>query len=247
MTAAIAAIIVLPCTLFLIRFKPEDKGLLPYGAEAFTAEGVQSSGAPSSASEGVSAKRAYHSLAFWLLFFAFVAFSMLGGFSQLLPLYMSNVGLTAIVGLIATMVMIGQFSGTLGLGAVSDRFGGLVAGMLGSGIVLGGFLLLIFFGNLAPSALGGGLFYGVALSLSSVTPALLCRDAFGNKDFASLYSTLMFAVSAVGAFGMTIITLILDTTGSFYPALWFGVALCVAAAAAVITSLKLAKRLPREA
>lgn len=246
--AVITAVIVLPCTALLIRFKPEDKGLLPYGAEEAVETESSDAPAPSAAmTSGVPAKRAYRSVSFWLLFLVLGALSMLGGFSQLLPMYMDVLGMTAIVGVISTMAMAGQFVGTLGLGAISDRFGGTVTAVLGAAVVTVGFLLLIFFGQMTAAALGGGAFYGVALSLGSVVPALICREAFGDKDFASLYSTLMIAVSGLGAVGNVIITLILDLSGSFYPAFWLGVSLCVGAIVVVVIAMKLAKRLPREA
>lgn len=247
--AVATAVFVLPCTLFLIRFKPEDKGLLPYGADEANGSTEPALNAETEAAptEGVASKVALKSVPFWILFIACGLFSVLSGYSQALPAYAATAGLTSIVGLIATMCMIGSFIGMLGLGVVSDKFGGMVTGVLGTGVVLAGFLLLIFCGQAVPVALAGGLFYGLALSLINVVVPILCRDAFGSKDFAKLYSTLMVSVTALGAFGLVINTAIIDATGSYTPAFWLGVALCVVVIASIFISLKMAKRLPREA
>ena len=242
--AAIAAVIVLPCTLFLIRFKPEDKGLLPYGIDEASESGAEE--ATSIMAEGVPARRAFRSPSFWLLALVLAMIAILSSFSQLLPVYMETIGMVAMVGLIASMAMIGQFVGTLGLGAVSDRFGGTATGLVGFAIAGVGFLLLIFFGQMVFGDLAGGVLYGAALALGSVAPPLLCRNAYGNRDFAKLYSSLMLVINGMAFVGMPLLSLTLDLTGSFYPALWLGFVLCVVAIPTLMASMGIAKRLPRE-
>lgn len=54
----------------------------------------------------------------------------------------------------------------------------------------------------------------------------------------------MVAVTLLGSFGIAINTLIINLTGSFFPAFWFGVTLCVVIIFGIIVSLKMAKRIP---
>lgn len=243
--ALIAAVVVLPCTMLLIRFKPEDKGILPYGIDAASESGAEEAAAIMN--EGVSAKRAYRSASFWILVLIFAAFAFLNSISNLLPLYMESIGMIAIVGLISTMTMAGQFISTLGLGGLADRFGGTAAGVTGLAIAGCGFLLLIFFGQMVAGALGGGALYGVFGGLSSIAPPLLVRAAFGNKDFAKLYSNFMLVVNGMGFFALPIMSLTVDMTGEFNLALWLAFGICVACIPMIMASMRLAKKLPREA
>lgn len=242
--AVVTAIIVLPFTLFVLRFKPEDKGMKPYGYEEVP-EGDQQA-AVDAAVTGVSAKRALKSVSFWILFLVAGLFAFTAGYSQVLPSYVTSINLAGIAGLIASMAMIGNVLGKLSLGAVGDKFGGLVAGVAGAIIVGVGFLLLLFCGQSAIVALAGALFFGVSLSLTAVAIPILARTAFGNREFPSIFSTLSVGMSLVGAFGTTLVGLVYDLAGSYQPALWIGVALCVLLVVLIIVSLASAKKLPRE-
>ncbi|MBX9032592.1 MFS transporter [Gordonibacter massiliensis (ex Traore et al. 2017)] len=241
--AAIGAVVLLPCTIFLVRFKPEDMGLLPYGADAVSSESAETP-AVALANEGVSAKRALRSLSFWLMFISITVFSMLGGYAQLLPMYAESQGLPEIVGLVATACMAGMFVGNLLLGALGDRFGGLPTTIIGTIILVCGILLLMFLGFAAIPVLVGGLLYGVVPSLTQVVPPLVCREVFGNKDFPKLYSTLNVAVSLVGAFGAVIVALILDTTGNdFIVAFSLGLGFAAFAVVAIVFSMVSGKKI----
>lgn len=99
MLAVIVAIIVLPFTLFVISFKPEDKGLKPYGYQE--KEDVQNRNSNVKAT-GVPPMKAYKSFAFILLFIGLGTIAFLAGYSQLLPSYALSANLSVTVG--ATMV-----------------------------------------------------------------------------------------------------------------------------------------------
>ena len=243
--AVVAAVIILPCTIFLIRFKPEDKGLLPYGVEEDATDDA-SAGAAAEATTGVPAKTAYRSVAFWIMFFACGLFAFLTGYGQVLPQYVTVIGLPTIIGLISSMTMIGNLIGTLGLGALSDKIGGTKTGVLGLMTVMVGFLLLIFCNQLEVAMLIGGLCYGVCLALIAVIVPIVCRGAFGSRDFNSLYATINIACNLIGAFGIVAITLIYDMGGSYVPALWAGAGVCIVIALGIVVSTGLAKKLPRE-
>lgn len=128
MLAVIVAIIVLPFTLFVISFKPEDKGLKPYGYQE--KEDVQNRNSNVKAT-GVPPMKAYKSFAFILLFIGLGTIAFLAGYSQLLPSYALSANLSVTVG--ATMVsfyMFGNIIAKLSVGALSDKFGITVVGMI---------------------------------------------------------------------------------------------------------------------
>lgn len=128
MLAVIVAIIVLPFTLFVISFKPEDKVLKPYGYQE--KEDVQNRNSNVKAT-GVPPMKAYKSFAFILLFIGLGTIAFLAGYSQLLPSYALSANLSVTVG--ATMVsfyMFGNIIAKLSVGALSDKFGITVVGMI---------------------------------------------------------------------------------------------------------------------
>lgn len=242
-TAAVTAVVVLPCTLFLIKFKPADKGMHPYGYEEAACGASVAAGMDAS---GVAAKVAYKSIPFWMLFLACGLFAFMSCYAQALPTYMTSINMISIVGLISTACMLGNIAGKLGLGQVADKLGGTASALIGLALVAGGLLLMVFCGANTGMALAGALFYGIAMSLQAVVIPLLIRAAFGSKDFASLYSTANVAASLIGAFGLTAISLIFDLNGSYSPALWLGVGLCAVIALLVVLGVGMAKKLPRE-
>ena len=245
--AIVSAVVILPCTMFLIRFKPADMGLAPYGVKETVAVAGSAAQKAAPSLTGVPAKRAYRSVAFWLMFLAVpIGFSYLAAYSQVLPQHMKEVDLAAIIGLISTMSMIGNFAGTLGLGALSDRIGGKRAGLLGIVIIMTGFIIIIFFGTTMGGALSGALLYGIATSGISVLTPLLCRAAFGDRDFASLYATMSIGIKLAGALGAAIIPLIHDLLNGYLPTFWIGAAVCIFMLIGITVSTKMARQLPHE-
>ena len=245
--AAIAAIIVLPCTLILVRFKPEDKGLKAYGAEEVNE--ADAAAATEATEGGVALKVATKSVPFIILFLVCGLMSVATGYTTVLPQYVTTpeVNMPVIAGLIATMCMGGSFVGMLGLGAISGKLGGMKTGVLGSILVLIGLLGLLLLNQIMVVVLAAGLLYGISLSLVQVVTPIVAREAFGGKNFAQIYSNLMIAVTLIGAIGALVNSIIIDTPGlGFSAAFLIGIVAMVLIILGIIVSVPMAKRLPRE-
>jgi MFS family permease len=240
------AVIVLPFTIFVLRFSPAEKGLKPYGYEETPAAATNTNVAPADLS-GVTAKVAYKSLSFWLLFVICGLFTFIAGIGQMLATIANSMGLLEIVGLIASMCMIGNILGKIGLGAISDKLGGVKTGVIGMAIVVAGFILFIIGGSSTVLVLIAALLVGVVLSMTTAIAPILTRSAFGVKDFPSIYASLNIGISLFGAFGTTVIALLADSFGGFVPTFYMGIGICVACTIFIIISLTAAKKLPREA
>ena len=135
--AAIVAVGTLPFTLFVVRSRPEDKGLLPYGADEIgekDAEAVELTGVPAAQAMRMPA------------FFALAAFcgvitlnqtiyQFLAGYAQSFADTMPAIA--AASGVVASAAMGGQAVGKVLLGAINDRsvhlgvFVGICAGAAG--------------------------------------------------------------------------------------------------------------------
>jgi MFS family permease len=199
LTALISAILVLPFTLFIIRFKPADLGCMPYGYE----ESQKNTNINDSYNnEGVPSKKALKSMSFYLLLLSLGSFELLNGFSQLLPSYANSIQFAAAIG--ATMVsfaMIGNIVGKLVMGALSDKFGIEVVTIISISVFGLSLLLLIFGSGNVILALMGACLVGVQQAVSFVSSPILVRKAFGSKDFSSIYSIFASGKMLIGAFG----------------------------------------------
>lgn len=243
--AGVTAVVVLPFTIFVLRFKPSDMGLKPYGYEEASSSGDAQVHAQA-LSSGVPAQKARRSPSFWMLFLVCGLFAFTASYLQVLPQYASSVGMVAIVGLVSTMCMVGNIVAKLVMGAVSDKFGAKFASNATAVLSIAGFLMLIFCGSNPAIALAGAFLYGMSGCLTAVMAPLLTRAAFGGKDYANIYGTMSLGLSLVGAFGTTLVGLFYDLAGSYVPAFWLGIGICAAIILLVSLALTIAKRLPRE-
>jgi len=215
--AAIGAVMVFPSTIFLIRFKPADKGLKPYGyeegAEAAAPVSHHGASATSGATDGqpkrgITVKKALASPAFYILMISFAFMTLVAGVGQLLPSFASSVFSVsmgakeaAIFG--STMVSVSLISNILFkliFGGASDKLGALPSSLVTLAIIVTAFLVLYFTGGSATLALIGAALVGVAPAFYSVGTPIVVRAIFGDLDYAKIYSYLSMGVNVAGAF-----------------------------------------------
>ncbi len=207
----------LPFTLFVVRGKPADKGLLPYGAgEKDTAD---TDGAAAVGAQGVSVADAMRTPAFW----AIVAFCGLITLNQTVYQFLSSYALSfsdslpqiaAASGVVASAAMGGQAIGKVFLGSVSDR-----SVRLGAicGIAVGAVGVLLMWGM--PSVLAlllvGAFCFGVVYAMTTVETPLLVRSVFGSADYANIYSRVSMVGSLMSAVAAVFWSLVIDSAGGY--------------------------------
>lgn len=208
-------VLCLPFTLFVIRNRPADVGLLPYGAEGHSAgEGATIAG--QAETRGVSASVAMRLPVFFALavFGALVQFDggmfqMLASYGKSLPLagYALSLGAT-----LSSFAFGGQVAGKFGLGAVFDKsvFGGVTVAMACGGL---GMLLLWLVPTSMFTVLTGGVLLGVFNGGGLVMMPLLTRATFGSRDYTRIFSRVSMIVALVSAFGVTIWGYVIDSAG----------------------------------
>ena len=93
--AVVGAVLSLPFTIFVIRYRPEDKGMLPYGYE----EGAAAEGeAPEGATTGVAIKVAMKSMPFFICIGVVMLCQLTSCMNTFFATYAEAVGLGAVVG-----------------------------------------------------------------------------------------------------------------------------------------------------
>jgi MFS family permease len=234
----------LPFTLFVVRGKPADKGLLPYGAGEKDA--ADADGAATVGTQGVSAADAMRTPAFW----AIVAFCGLITLNQTVYQFLSSYALSfsnslpqiaAASGVVASAAMGGQAIGKVFLGSVSDhsvRLGAVC------GIAVGAVGVLLMWGM--PSVLAlllvGAFCFGVVYAMTTVETPLLVRSVFGSADYANIYSRVSMVGSLMSAVAAVFWSLVIDSAGGY--GLMFALSLVCMAACLALALFALA-RAPR--
>jgi MFS family permease len=224
----------LPFTLFVVRGKPADKGLLPYGAGEKDA--ADADGAATVGTQGVSAADAMRTPAFW----AIVAFCGLITLNQTVYQFLSSYALSfsnslpqiaAASGVVASAAMGGQAIGKVFLGSVSDHSArlGAICGIAGGAV---GVLLMWGIPSVLALLLVGAFCFGVVYAMTTVETPLLVRSVFGSADYANIYSRVSMVGSLMSAVAAVFWSLVIDSAGGY--GLMFALSLvCMAACLAL--------------
>lgn len=219
----------LPFTLFVVRSKPEDKGLLPYGADEVTES--DSPQAPAAAVEGVPASIAMKTPAFFALaifcgiitlnqtIYQFLA-SYATSFSDTIP------AIAAASGVVASAAMAGQAIGKVVLGIINDKSVklGIIFG-LACGVV--GVLLMWFLPSALAILLVGAFLFGIVYAMTTVQTPLLVRSVFGSADYTNIYSRISMVGAIMSAFAAVFWSFVIDSPGGF-PLMFIGGIACMA-------------------
>lgn len=213
--------------VFLLRNKPEDKGLEPLGT------GAIAKAKRGTKWEGISSKEAFsRPYTYIALLCVFLVGACLQACSGCSTAHMRDVGYDPV--LLANVVSIQSLilAGAKMLTGVSfDRLGLRVTLLICSVCSVIAFFLLAFMST-ANSTLP--YLYSVAvafgLPLETVMLPLIASDLYGEKDYSRLMGIIV-AVNTMGYFvGSPVINLVYDKLGTYKPAFFVGIGILVASA-----------------
>ncbi len=224
----------LPFTLLVVRSRPSDKGLAPYGANGATGpEHAEESAEDDTA--GVPASVAMRTPAFLALTVFCGVITLNQTIYQFLASYASSFEeslpqIAAASGVVASAAMAGQAIGKVVLGLINDRSvrGGIVFG-LGCGVA--GVLLMWFLPQSLALMLAGAFLFGVVYAMTTVQTPLLVRSVFGSADYTNIYSRISMAGSLMSAVAAVFWSFVIDSAGGF-PLMFAGGLACMAVCAA---------------
>lgn len=231
-----AAVLIIPTVIFVIREKPEDKGLRPYGAtEEDTASAVKAE------FTGISRKKFLKTSAFWMLGITFFLISAINmGLQNNVSIYLTmQKGQTReLAADVASILLLSQVVGKILLGSIYDKKGVKFGSAYGCVVFLLSIVTIMLAGNKA-FAIIFGVIVGLALSMTTCTPPLLTSLAVGRREYSSIYGLLNAFATAGVALGPVIAGFIYDHTES-YDLAWIIFAV-VAVAILVLTILAMNK------
>ncbi len=207
-----AAVLIIPTVIFVIREKPEDKGLRPYGAtEEDTASAVKAE------FTGISRKKFLKTSAFWMLGITFFLISAINmGLQNNVSIYLTmQKGQTReLAADVASILLLSQVVGKILLGSIYDKKGVKFGSAYGCVVFLLSIVTIMLAGNKA-FAIIFGVIVGLALSMTTCTPPLLTSLAVGRREYSSIYGLLNAFATAGVALGPVIAGFIYDHTESY--------------------------------
>lgn len=229
------AIFNLPALLVNFKLRPEDEGLLPYGAkERAVTEEVSGQNIDSKAFNKVS----YVGIAFITLIIMALFHTYSGGIVQNLPGFAGSVGFNATLGAsMLSAAMFGNIVFKLGLGVAGEKIGVLSNTVISLTLTLISLIVLIFARN-PYVLLIFSFFLGSSYYIPGIGLPLLTNHFYGKQLANRVYPTISFVAGTGGALSMSIVGFIYDFSGSFLPALWASVVFTILCAILLFTAAR---------
>ena len=241
--AAISAVCVLPFTLFVFRFKPEDMGMKPmwYDPNAEDSTAVGGANTP-----GMMCNKAMKTAAFWLLFIVGGLVTLYGGFTKNVAPAAVSWGYDAMFGALLTSIiaLYRYFSPVAGF--LADRIGAVKAMMIWFVVIACGFLGMIFFNANQALVTAAVVCLAFQSSMQNTFMPTITRQIFGSKDYSKIFSTIAMGFSIIGAFGTPIVGFFYDMAGNYETSFWFGIIITIVAASLVLLAQYFGKKVTWE-
>lgn len=207
-------------SIFFLRYRPAEKGLLPYGAEdhgqeihpvyKFVATKEDKDSQP-----GATMKQALLNPTYWLILALGGVAIGITAISTALPGYAMEHGMSmAASGSIGSIALVGRMVGSLFIGILFDKWGSMKAtlALLLIGIV--GAVLLLLAPNLVVINIGCFLI-GNLYGLATVGPTVMMKEFIGLKDFPPLNSWLHIVVALGYSYWIPVYSAFYDKYGSY--------------------------------
>jgi MFS family permease len=220
LSMGILILLLVPLALILIKTKPSDKGLLPYGAE----EGIKATDAKirRASTQQFTTRGALVTLTFWLIAMSF----LLHGFTHMTIIqtqvsHLQDIGFdtTTAAGALSS-VGLGSLFGKFFFGWLCDKMEAKFAFAIG--IVLELIAVIILIGITPASSPVLLWVYAVLLGFGMgawlPTMAILISSNFGLMSFATLVGMISMSQNIGGSTGPVFAGRIFDTQGSYHQA-----------------------------
>lgn len=235
----IISFVVLLASAFILKWRPQDEGLLPDGMTAEeAAEIAERAGAAKVV--GLDRKQALRTPSFWLIF---IAFALIGigeqGPFQNFTTYMTQNGHDlAVAGMYMTFLSFAGCCGKLASGIIVDKIGPKVAYSGINFTAAIGLICIMLWGDNLVVMFIAGFFFGAALSSSAVCFSNATSKFLGPKHFGQLYGIVFLGKPIMDAIGVPLVTAVSGSPIGWSGAFLICVAFVVASAVCMLFTHK---------
>ena len=208
----------IPLAILVIRSKPADKGLYPYGVEYPEAVAEVS---PSTFG-GMTLKKALATSSLWLIGISFLISSMAEtGITQTQVPYFEDIGFPAAIAA-TTLAVVGIWSaiGKFSFGWLCDHMQAKYARAIGIGFLLGGASILTSMRATSPAALMWlyAVIKGIGTGSWLSTMSMLTSTNFGLASYGVIFSIIYILNSAGSGVGPLFAGYMYDIMGTYHGA-----------------------------
>jgi MFS family permease len=229
--AIIVAVVAIPLALFVIRNKPADMGLLPDGAKVTAIDDENDEITPKA--EGLTAKKAISTRAFWLLASAiFLLLTNMGVWQNQTPHLEDLEFSPGIIASAITLFSIMTSVGTLTAGWLCDKIPVKLVFIINTALVIVAISILLMVDSDSPAWLIYiyGILIGFGVGGGMPIMAMLVVTNFGLVSYATIFGMLSFFQSSGAAIGPMFAGYIYDKLGSYH---WGFIIIVIAIALAI--------------
>jgi len=232
----ILGITTIPIAVFIVRARPEDMGLKPYGYKAGSTSEEQC------AEDGLTLPEFLRTVSFWLLGASiFLTGVVCFGIQMHLPSYLTDIGYSPtfaanIVALFLGLLVVGKPL----LGALCDRFGHVRGVLYAYGMVF--LAILTLFGAQSTwMILAFAVFFGMGNTVQTILPPLLTADIAGHKSYALVFAVIHCFLTLGIAVGIPVAGYVFDMNGSYTTVWIMDLGLCLLTVILALSALALSK------
>ena len=216
--AVIILVLALPAALFILRKRPEDMGLLPYGSEDVSQQEAAPKSSPKKADIifPLSVKESRTKVFFILFIFGMLCNGLIntGSLGHFPPAIEELQGPQVQALIISMYSMIGIF-GKLVLGWLNDRFGVVASTAFGCITFALSFIFILFGQNINMLYIMA-LLFGLGDAIGTVTPPLITSAIFGAEKYGEAYG-IANSFSQIGlSLGALMVAALLETRRAQY-------------------------------
>jgi MFS family permease len=215
--AAFCALLVFPFSIFVIRYKPSDLGLKPYGWNDKDSQLIEKPVVKSQNMTTLGIRK----LPILVLGIGagFVALS--STFYQHAPAYASSIGYSLMVGsIVYSVLFFGNILGKLGFGYLVDRFGVKKIGPAPIIVSMSGLLSILLVGKSSQFLLMCASFlFGTIYCFVNIIVSMTVRISYGNERFTTIFPLVSLISTLIGSTGSIIIGYLYDYFGSYFVAI----------------------------
>ena len=210
------AFVVLVVGAFLLKWQPQEVGLLPDGMTEEEAA-AQAEAAGAAKLVGLTRGEALKTTTFW---FIAIAFALIGigeqGPFQNSPAYIVGNGFDlAVAGAFMSAISLSGVVGKLASGVIIDAVGPRIAYCILNSLAVVGLVLIIFVGDNIVLLFASSILFGVALSSSAVCFSTATAMYLGPKHFGAIYGFVFLGKPICDAIGVPLVAAVSGTALGF--------------------------------